>query len=269
MAQIDRRGFGALLLGAAAAACGRRDEVTVSGAGAATYRLAQPRFGDVDPHEWEGRSPAAYSVHGIDVSRWQPQIDWATARENGVSFAFIKATEGGDLVDPAFRDNWRGARAAGVPAGAYHFYYHCRPGAEQARWFIRHVPNVPGALPPVLDIEWTPFSPTCTTRPPAETVRAEAADFLRVVERHYGKAAIIYTTPDFWERNEMWKLPGNHEFWLRAVTAHPSDRYPGHQWSFWQYTGTGVVPGIPGKTDINVFRGSPESWARWLEVRAA
>lgn len=228
--------------------------------------VTAPNFSDADPHEWDGRSPASYPVHGIDISRWQTGIDWPTAQANGVTFAFIKATEGGDLVDPAFATNWAGAGRAGVARGAYHFYYWCRPAAEQAAWFIKHVPRTPGALPPVLDVEWTPFSPTCTRRPPAAEVRAEALRFMQILERHYGQRPLIYTSPDFFEDNQMWQLTG-HDFWLRSVAGHPQDTYDGHHWMFWQYTGTGLVPGIKGRTDINVFAGSRQTWTDWLAAQ--
>ncbi|MFN3845040.1 MAG: GH25 family lysozyme [Paracoccaceae bacterium] len=229
--------------------------------------VTAPNFGDANPHAWSGRSPASYPVHGIDTSRWNGTIDWRTARVNGVNFGFLKATEGGDILDPEFLPNWRAARAAGVPVGAYHFWYHCRPAAEQARWFIRHVPRSPGALPPVLDMEWTPFSPTCTQRPPPQTVRAEAKIFLDLLEAHYGQRPIIYSAPDFFEANEMWRL-GNYDFWLRSVAGHPRDIYAGRHWTFWQYTGTGLVPGARGKTDINAFAGSPQEWRAWLATRS-
>ena len=152
-----------------------------------------PRFGDRDPHEWTGRAPWTYAVHGVDVAKYQNDIDWRALRQGGISFAFIKATEGGDRVDERFHQNWREAKAAGVPRGAYHFYYFCRPAHEQAAWFIRNVPRDPDALPPVLDMEWNPFSPTCRLRPPAAAVQAEMRTFLRIVERHYGRKPIIYT----------------------------------------------------------------------------
>ncbi len=76
-----------------------------------------PKFGDADPHEWEGRHPGHYPVHGLDVSRWQGPIDWHTAKASGVSFTFIKATEGGDFADPLFDEHRRGAQAARVPWG--------------------------------------------------------------------------------------------------------------------------------------------------------
>ena len=108
--------------------------------------VAGPRFGDRDPHEWQTRRPWDYAVHGTDVSKYQTAVDWTAARSKGISFVFIKATEGGDRVDDQFQEHWRNARAAGVPRGAYHFFYFCRPASEQAAWFIRNVPREKGAL---------------------------------------------------------------------------------------------------------------------------
>jgi lysozyme len=226
--------------------------------------ISYPKFGDSDPHPWEGRTPYSYPVHGIDVSRWQGDIDWRTVRASGVSFAFIKATEGGDFLDPMFKTHLRGAQRAGMRYGAYHYYYFCRPAEEQARWFIKNVPRDDRALPHVLDMEWTPHSKTCTLRPDGATVRAEAKKFLRILEKHYGRRPVIYSTVDFYRDTEIGKLKGT-DFWLRSVAAHPRKTYPRSVWAFWQYTGTGIVPGISGNVDINVFRGSPETWAQWAQ----
>ena len=223
-------------------------------------------FGDRKPHDWNGRTPQSYAVHGIDVARFQTSLNWGEARLNGVNFAFIKATEGGDLLDPMFEDHWNGAGRAGVARGAYHFYYFCTTPEVQARWFIQNVPKTRGMLPPVLDLEWNPFSPTCTLRPPAETVRRNAQTFISIIAAHYGQQPIIYTTPDFYETNQMGSLRGA-EFWLRSTAAHPSERYPNERWTFWQYTSTGRVPGAAGDIDINVYSGSAASWDNWLARR--
>lgn len=225
-------------------------------------------FDDARPHDWGAHTPGRYQIHGIDVSRYQTAIDWPAARAGGVGFAFIKATEGGENLDPMFASHWRAAGAAGVPRGAYHFYYHCRPAIEQADWFIRNVPDSPGALPPVLDIEWTPFSPTCTLRPPAPQVRAEAQTFVNRVARHYGKRPVLYTTVDFYRDNQLWKMSGV-DFWLRSVAGHPDDVYDGQRWTFWQYSGTGLVPGVAGTADLNAFAGSRADWIAWLASRGA
>ena len=63
---------------------------------------------------------------------------------SGVSFAFIKATEGGDRVDDKFAEHWRGTRAAGIPRAAYHFYYFCRTGRRAGR--LVHPQRAEGAL---------------------------------------------------------------------------------------------------------------------------
>ena len=135
-------------------------------------------------------------MHGIDVSKYQGDVDWTTARKGGVAFAYLKATEGGDRVDSRFRENWDAAGAAGMPRGAYHFFYHCRPGKEQAEWFIRNVPRDRTALPPVLDVEWTPDSPTCTKRPPRDDLVREMQDFLDTVQAYYGVKPILYVPID-------------------------------------------------------------------------
>ena len=210
---------------------------------AAYASIPRPRFGDRDPHEWKGRSPHAYSIHGTDVSKYQGDIDWLQKRKNGIAFTFIKATEGGDVFDTHFSRHWHGARRAGIPRGAYHFYYFCRPAFEQARWFIRNVPRDSSALPPVLDMEWNHASPTCKLRPAAKAVRKEMTVFLKQVERHYRKKPIIYTTIDFYRDNELHKLKG-YPFWLRSVAGDPYKRYNNQSWLFWQYTGTGEVPGV-------------------------
>ena len=250
-----------LVIIGALAACGRpapRPQAPVT--------MSAPRFGDARPHDWDGRSPTAYPVHGIDVSRWQTGIDWRQAQASGVSFAFIKATEGGDVADPLFRGHWEAARRAGVPRGAYHYYYFCRTPEEQARWFIANVPRETGALPPVLDMEWTHKSRSCRHRPDGPTVRAAARRFLSLLEAHYGQRPIIYTTVDFYRDTGIGQVGGT-EFWLRSTAGHPSTVYPGQRWTFWQYTGTGLIPGIAGQVDINTFAGSPSNWARWLTAR--
>ncbi len=221
-----------------------------------------PVFDDADPHDWDQRRPTSYPIHGIDVSRWQTEINWLEARDAGVSFVFIKATEGGDVADPKFELHRQGAEKAGVPWGAYHYFYFCRTAAEQARWFIQNVPK--GAdLPHVLDMEWNPRSRTCKKRPSSREVMDEARIFLSILEAHYGRRPVLYTTVDFYHDTGIGRLSGT-ELWLRSVADHPTRVYPGAYWTFWQYTGTGLVPGIEGKVDVNVFRGASEAFARWI-----
>ncbi|MEM1377957.1 MAG: GH25 family lysozyme [Pseudomonadota bacterium] len=227
---------------------------------------ARPRYGDSDPvFEWEGGAPFSFPVHGVDVSKWQGSLNWRELARQNIRFAFIKATEGGDLLDDNFIEKWRNSRAAGVPRGAYHFLYFCTSAEDQARWFIRNVPRERGALPPVLDAEWNPKSPTCKRRPPPAEVRAKMNRWLDIVERHYGKRPIIYTTVDFHRENLVGHM-NNETFWLRSTKTHPKVTYPGRRWAFWQYTSTGRIPGANGDIDINVFAGSESAWRDWLRA---
>ena len=67
---------------------------------------------------------------------------------------------------------------------------------------------------------------------------------------------------DFYRDNDLGRLQGFH-FWLRSVAGHPSEVYPDQRWAFWQYTGTGLVEGVDGPTDINVFGGTRSQWTSW------
>ncbi|RWC28027.1 MAG: glycoside hydrolase [Mesorhizobium sp.] len=260
------RRFAGLIMLTLLGACSTVDDLSPlspSAPSSPTVIVRAPRFADSKPHEWESGAPWNYAVHGTDVSKYQTSVDWPAARAGGISFAFIKATEGGDRFDDYFNEHWARTKANGIPRAAYHFYYFCTPAAVQARWFIRNVPVDRSAMPPVLDMEWNPQSPTCRLRPDAATVRAEMATFLEIVERHYGKKPIIYTSVDFFDDNGLSGFRG-YPYWLRSVAGHPREKYGSHPFTFWQYTGTGIVPGMTGKSDINVFNGSEAAWNKWL-----
>ncbi len=256
---MDRRTVLALMGASALTACG-------SGS-APTADRTPNTVSDRAPVKFSGRQPRAYQVQGIDVARFQNDILWdKVATRGNVRFAFIKATEGGDLLDPQFRRNWRDAARAGIARGAYHFYYFCTAPEIQAQWFIRNVPRTRGALPPVLDMEWNPLSPTCTRRPPAEEVRRQMRVWLSIVERHYGQRPIVYTTPGFYKDNRL-SLMRSEEFWLRSTARRPEEAFENQPWRFWQYSATGQMPGIVGDTDFNIFNGDETRWDAWRARR--
>lgn len=221
-----------------------------------------PAKGDVKPHPGVALA-ARLPIHGIDVSRWQGKIDWAKVRAAGTQFAFIKATEGGDHVDPRFLENWYGARQAGVPRGAYHFVFWCRPAHEQVEWFKANVPNDPDALPPVLDVEWNNHSRTCPKSLPREQALPKIRHMLQEMEAHTGKRPIIYTDINF-HRDVLVGELDDYPYWLRSVAAEPEERYENRRWTFWQYTATGRVPGISGDVDRNAFYGTEREWRQMM-----
>lgn len=216
--------------------------------------------------QFTGPYPSDFAVHGIDVSKYQGDIDWVSVRNAGVDFAFIKATEGGNHADEKFWQNWNGAKAAGVPRGAYHFVWWCRPPLEEIAQFERIVPNDPDSLPPVLDVEATPDSKSCKRTLQRDEVLADMRVMLQELERFYGKRPIIYTTVDFYQHvmhpNEFPDYP----VWVRSVKHSPPITYPGRRWAFWQYQSDGYVPGVRGKVDRNAFAGTREQWVAWLSA---
>ena len=228
--------------------------------------LARSAFKDNHPVDFGPRGPSSFPVHGIDAARFQGHMDWNRIKRQDIKFAWLKATEGGDLLDPEFKRNWRAAKRAGVPVGAYHFYYFCTDPDTQAKWFIKNVPRLRGGMPPVLDLEWNPFSPTCVLRPPAAEVRRVANRFIQIIERHYRTNVVVYTTPDFWERNDVARL--KRDLWLRSTANHVEQRYGTRDWRFWQYTATGVLDGVEKEIDLNCFNGGRGQFRNWLNARA-
>lgn len=195
--------------------------------------------------------PEAYSIHGIDVSRYQHTIAWEEVKAMKVKdvqlgFAFIKATEGIGNTDGQFKRNWKKAKDNDIIRGAYHFFIGSKDGRMQAENFIDRVDLKPGDLPPVLDIEQL----NGTT--PAQ-LKKEAKEWLDIVENHYEVTPIIYTNVDFYKRNlgsEFDKYP----LWVAHYYELQQPRI-NRGWIFWQHSDIGSVNGITSKVDFNVFSG--------------
>ncbi len=228
---------------------------------------------ETELHNFPATRSAEFAVHGVDVSKYQGAIDWQAVKDSGVSFAFIKATEGSDRTDSKFQYNWAAAKAAGVPRGAYHFVYWCRQPQEEIGNFASVVPNEPDALPPVLDVEATPTSGTCKRTLYREEVLRDMKDMLTQMERHYGKRPIIYSSVDFYQAILHSDALSEYPIWVRSTKYHPKVRYGDRKWTFWQYRSDGRVPGIVGAVDQNTFNGTADQWRNWLAsttgIRAA
>jgi lysozyme len=166
-------------------------------------------------------------------------------------------------VDNRFLENWWGAKNAGIPRGAYHFMYWCRPAEEQAAWFRKNVPQDPDALPPVLDVEWNGESVNCPRKVSREQALGMIAVMLRAMQAHTGKRPIIYTDITFHKEILEGEFQ-DYPFWIRSVAAEPQERYNERRWTFWQFTTTGRVPGIAGNVDRNTFYGTENQWRMFL-----
>jgi lysozyme len=186
--------------------------------------------------------------YGIDVSSHQGSIAWGKVAADGMSFAYVKATEGADFVDPYFFRNWLGAAKAGMDRGAYHFFTLCSSGRDQAENFLRTVPDDPGALPPAVDLE---LAGNCSSRPDRTVIDRELAGFLESVETKMGQRVILYVGDDFEDRYHV-RSRLDRPLWIRRILFRPKG-----PWAMWQVSGFAKVDGIAGQVDLDVMQGAP------------
>ena len=163
-----------------------------------------------------------------------------------VSFVFIKATEGASFVDPDFKDNWRNAGRGTLRRGAYHFFRSSKDGEVQAKNFISTVGDLRfGDLPPVLDIETIHLG--CSK----ELLNQRALQWLKAVEKHYGRKPVVYASSSFIKDHLSKDITDEYKIWV----AHYGRNKPGHDgWTWWQFTDKAVVKGVPGEVDLSVMR---------------
>ncbi|MGA8112330.1 MAG: lysozyme [Actinocatenispora sp.] len=206
---------------------------------------------------------AAGVLYGIDVSHYQGSINWTSVKAAGTSFAYIKATEGTTFHDPNFSSNYTNAYYAGLIRGAYHF---ARPdssgGAAQADYFASHGGGWSAdnqTLPGMLDIEYGPNS-TCYGLSQASMVSWISA-FLNEYHARTSRWAPIYTTTDWWKTctGNSSAFAGNSPLFVARYSSSAGTLPAGWGfWTFWQYTSTGSVSGVPGNVDRDQFNGSAD-----------
>jgi lysozyme len=184
---------------------------------------------------------------GIDASHHQGAIDWAAVGDDGISFAYLKATEGTGFTDPLFASHREAAIEVGLEVGGYHYFQLCSPGAEQAAHFVS-VLGRPGSnhLPPAVDLE---LAGSCSTPPPRADLLREVRAFLDEVERATGVEPVVYLYPELEERFGFASELARYRQWVRSLGARP-DR----PWWIWQRTDQGSVAGVDGPVDVNVLR---------------
>ena len=194
-------------------------------------------------------------IKGIDVSGHQDRIDWARVKADGISFAYIKATEGVGFVDPKFGAFAAGAEAAGIPHGFYHFarpdthsgttaQTAVRDAQSEADAFLAVAFPQQGQLLPVLDLEIGGLRPRLLVQ--------WAKAWLERVTKRAKVRPILYTNPAFWSQMGNTTQLGSYRLWI-ASYGLPAPRLPSgwKSYTIWQYTSSGRVPGIPGRVDLD------------------
>ncbi|KAF9051778.1 glycoside hydrolase family 25 protein [Panaeolus papilionaceus] len=216
----------------------------------ATVVSANPVESEV--HEFQRRD----APQGIDVSSHQGDIDWGAVKGRGISFAYIKATEGTDYQNPYFSSQYTGATNAGLIRGSYHFALPNKStGADQARYFHAHGGGWSGdgiTLPGALDIEYNPYGPTCYGLSQGDMVNW-VLDFSNTYLSLAGRYPVIYTTTNWWKTctGNAGGFSSNNPLWIANFASSIGELPAGYQYTtFWQYADSGPNPG-----DQDIFNG--------------
>ncbi|MEM9555952.1 MAG: GH25 family lysozyme [Acidobacteriota bacterium] len=188
-------------------------------------------------------------IDGVDVSHFSGAVDWERVAAAGYEFAYVKATEGVDSLDPLFAQHWSALESSGLRRGAYHFYVTEDDPEEQARFFLDTVAHGPGDLLPAVDVEVVGHG----TRPdwPTDLLR-----FLDLVEAELGARPIVYTGPKFWrihlESHSAAADIARSFLWLAEYGVDaPQVPSAWPTWQLWQWRGNAAVDGVEKDVDLS------------------
>ncbi len=208
-------------------------------------------------------APAAVAVtyEGIDVSHYQGQVEWTRVKAAGLVFAFAKATQGTEEVDPRFAANWQGMRAAGLVRGAYHYLDLDKDAAAQAEHFLATVRLEAGDLPPALDVE-------ATDGMSVEDIDKGVRTWLERVAAASGVQPILYSDLSFLD-TYLAQGFGAYPLWIAEYSQAPQTLPAAWTaWTFWQYSDTGEVSGVDGEVDRDRYQGTAAGFQQLLVAAA-
>ena len=189
---------------------------------------------------------------GIDVSKWQGNINYSEVKKAGVEFAMLrvgvqKGLDGEYNLDPKFKDYIEGFTKEDIPVGVYFFSYanSKEEAKKQAKWVIKQIKKYDIDLPVAFD--WENWDGYRNFNVSFHTLNEVANEFMDVVESK-GYDSILYSSKNY--LNMVWKYT-NHDVWLAHYTEQTDyDK----DYMIWQLTEKGKVPGIEGNyTDINIL----------------
>lgn len=202
-------------------------------------------------------------VLGVDISHFQGDIKWGEIKQDGVLFAYTKATQGAHYTDPMYTTNWKKMAKNGLYKGTYHFYIYNDNALDQANHFLKTVTYSKGDLPPVLDLEEGGIDGHADVA----TYQKDVLLWLKTVENALGVKPIIYTNVNF--GNTYLNLPefGSYKLWLAEYTKEKPElpkAWQSNGWLIWQRAQTGVIKGINGNVDHDLFNGDLNTFKRLL-----
>lgn len=210
---------------------------------------------DADKTEVKGFQNLSGNAHiGIDVSKWNKEIDWDKVKNAGVEFAIIRAgyrgsSTGSLIEDPLFRTNMRGAAASGIPVGVYFFTQAVdeKEAVEEASAVIQLVQEYKLSYPIFIDTEGAGGNGRADGLD-EETRTLVCEAFCRTIE-NAGYQAGVYASRNWYNNNLTAERLENYCIWLAEYRSVPL--YQGY-YHLWQYTSKGAVDGIEGNVDMNI-----------------
>lgn len=195
------------------------------------------------------------SLLGVDVSVHQDDIDWAKVRKAGIDFAMVRLGfrgygSGEAQLDENYVQNIEGARAAGLDAGVYFFSQAITvdEAIEEAQMVIDSLDGLDVNYPVVYDWEIIYDDSARTDNVPVDVLTDCCVAFCEAIE-DAGYTPMIYQN----KKTTMFKLDlerlTDYDFWLAEYNSEPTYYY---DFTMWQYTSEGSVPGIEGDVDLNI-----------------
>lgn len=189
---------------------------------------------------------------GIDISKWNGNIDWNAVKNSGVSYVIIRcgyrgSTTGALIEDPKFRANIQGAANAGIKVGIYFFTQAVNEveAVEEASMVLGLIKGYNISYPVFLDVESSGGRADGIS---ASTRTAVCKAFCQTIQNSGYKAGVYANKTWFNEKIETPSLTG-YKIWLAQYAAAPS--YSRTRYDMWQYSSKGSVPGISGNVDMN------------------
>lgn len=196
-----------------------------------------------------------YSVNGIDVSTYQKEVNWNKVKAAGIDFVMIRlgysGWDTGEIVmDDRFKENLKGAKDAGLDVGIYFFSQAISidEAEAEAKYVIRHIRGEGVNYPVAFDME--PVSEVGRIASLTRTQKTEICDaFCSIIEAN-GHKAMVYGNPTWLNQNIDLSYLTRYSVWL---AHYDESTYYQNEFSIWQYSNTGKLPGIEGNVDINIM----------------
>lgn len=192
---------------------------------------------------------------GIDVSKWNQEINWAAVKEAGIEFAVIRcgyrgASTGALVIDPRYKENIEGAIEAGIPVGVYFFTQAMDEveAVEEASMVIRLIEDYDVDYPVFLDSESAGGRGRADALDADERSRAHRA-FLETIQAAGYETGIYASRNWLKDRIDMTRL-SDYRIWLAEYADVPT--YDEYYYHMWQYTSRGTVNGISTNVDLNL-----------------